>query len=376
MPQRRPSAHTILFVPDTSTDNLNRLNRQRISMSLEALIPGEIKDIRINKRKNVLAVDVHNRSALDALMKIKTLGDVNVHYVVPQSNDTTAGVVYDIDAAIIDSDLPILIQPATDGVTILHTRRLGSSNCVRLIFKGDSLPSHVKVGLFRHAVRPFIPKPLQCRRCQKIGHVSAVCRHSAVCPRCSESHDSDTCRATELKCPNCQGPHAASSKECPLLKKEQQILRKMVRDGSSHRDAATAIRRRRPRKRRSSSGIRERSRPAATPSTPPRPPPPTNPNIDKTIRTKSGYAAAASSGEVWPALPQTCQASEPQQGIRPLNSNVAAGDEMRERDSQVITMLRSLTNVMRLLLTNMDTPAARSALQVLDALTPVLETIV
>lgn len=107
-----------------------------------------------------------------------------------------------------------------------------------------------------------------------------------------------------------------------------------------------------------------------------RPPPPANPNIDKTIRTKSGYAAAASSGEVWPALPQTCQASEPQQGICPLNSNVAAGDEMRERDSQVITMLRSLTNVMRLLLTNMDTPAARSALQVLDALTPVLETIV
>lgn len=373
LPQRRPSAHTLLFMPDRPVDNLNRLNRQAVSVTLEALVPGEIKDIRINNRKNVLAIDVRNRSAINALMAVKLLGNINVHYLVPQDYETTAGVVYDIDTSISDSDLPILIKPATDGIALLQARRLGNSSCVKLDFKGDCLPSHVKVGHFRHVVRPFVPKPLQCRRCQRLGHVSAVCRNSTVCPRCSEQHDADTCRATELKCTNCQGSHAASSKDCPRLKKEQKILRKMARDGSSHRDASAAIRRHRSRKgksTKSSSGSREMTRPAVPP------PAPSVSNKSTNVSEKSNHGVDTSSSEEWPALPKTCQTPEPQHMTRHLQSNVAAVDHIRDKDLQVIAMLKSLTNVMRLLLTNMDTPAARSALQVLDTLTPVLESFV
>ncbi|KAH9361126.1 hypothetical protein HPB48_002988 [Haemaphysalis longicornis] len=68
------------------------------------------------------------------------------------------------------ADLPNLIKPATEGTTIKQVTRLGKSRCVKLVFQGDCIPAYVKVGHFRHAVRPFVPKPLQRHKCLKIGH--------------------------------------------------------------------------------------------------------------------------------------------------------------------------------------------------------------
>lgn len=55
---------------------MNRLNRQAISVRLEALVPSEITDVRIHTRKNILAVNVKNRSALDILSTVKVLGTI------------------------------------------------------------------------------------------------------------------------------------------------------------------------------------------------------------------------------------------------------------------------------------------------------------
>lgn len=48
---QRPDANTIIFVPLLPTVNMKLLNRQSVSMSLEALVPNEISDIRVNTRK-------------------------------------------------------------------------------------------------------------------------------------------------------------------------------------------------------------------------------------------------------------------------------------------------------------------------------------
>ncbi|XP_077506217.1 uncharacterized protein LOC144115649 [Amblyomma americanum] len=125
---RGAPAHTVLFTPETPIDNFNLLNRQATSVFLEARVPGVIKDVRIKSRRNLLAIDVTERSALESLATIKKIGDIPVRSLVLEDNGTTAGGIYDIDANIPDSDLPILIKPATNSIEITKVQRLGKSS--------------------------------------------------------------------------------------------------------------------------------------------------------------------------------------------------------------------------------------------------------
>lgn len=367
-PQRWP--HSILFVPQNATDNLRVLNRQALSVYLENTVPNEIKDVRINTRRNILAIDVMNPSALTILQHVTQLGNIKVRSIVPTNGATITGVIYDIDNEISNADLPILIKPASEHNVIVHVGRLGNSRCVRITFKGDCLPPYVKVGHFRHQVRPFIPRPMQCFNCQKIGHVKGVCRNSAVCPRCAEPHSEDNCSATTLKCPNCQGDHCASSKDCPQIKKEITILKQMVRDNSTHKEAAVKVRRRRRHRRRSSrrktSSFQEKSPRQASSSADVSSTPNTDVGREKTARSLST--------KEWPPLPRTRPPEEPQKKPPPVQQG-AVSEESRNTDEQVIALIRPLMNAIRVLLSNMHTPSARSALQVLDALSPVLATL-
>lgn len=115
---------------------------------------------------------------------------------------------------------------------------------MKVFFKGDCKPSHVKVVRFRHLVRTFEQKPLQSHQCFKLGHVKGVCPNSLWCPRCAEPRSVNTCQSTYLECGNCKGLHTALSKGCPRLKEDPVVLKQMVQDNSTHRDTAETVRRR------------------------------------------------------------------------------------------------------------------------------------
>lgn len=368
-PMRNSDANTILFMPVIPTGNMKRLNRQSVSMLPETVVPNEITDIRVNTRKNVLAVDVQHAGALSALRKVTDLDGMQVRSHIPLGSDVITGVIYDVDLAILNNDLPILVKAASDRDVIVDVYRLGNSRCVKIVFKGNGLPSHVKVGHFRHPVRPFIPKPLQCRKCMKIGHVSSVCENETVCPRCAEPHAADKCAATVMKCPNCHGSHEATSKDCPKIKTEMAILKEMARDHSSHREAAAKIRKRRSRRRHSSkkasASVMRMPCPQSPPPLPPRP-------LTSERPTKDKGTGKHTDTEAWPALPKRQPPAESlhADGSRPSRASPAG--ELTEQDRQVVTMVRSLMNTIRMLLKKLQTPTAESTLQILDALNPVL----
>lgn len=363
-PQHWP--HTVLFLPVDPTTNLRLLNRQVLSTLLEGIAPNEIKDVRINSRKNVMAVDVFHRSALQSLRNVTEIDKVQVRPQIATGGNGTVGVIYDVDISISSDDLPILIKPATEGTLIAHLTRLGNTRCVKLVFEGDCLPSHVKVGHVRHPVRPYIPKPLQCHKCFKIGHIKSVCANNAVCPRCAESHLEDACRATVLKCPNCGGSHEASSKDCPRVRKEFAVLKRMVRDHSTHREAAATLRRRRHRhrkaQRKTAQSNTTSSATTAAPST-------RSANMKDAAQAKK--MSSVDHPEEWPGLPSAQPATETPRMPPPSTPSPTTAPTTTD-DRQVIIMLRSLMDAMRVLLSNMKTPSAQSALQVLDALGPVL----
>ena len=64
---------------------------------------------------------------------------------------------------------------------------------------------------------------MRCYTCQKFGHTSSKCTATdQTCVRCGKHRHESAC---DLKCTNCEGEHAANSKECPRWKLESAIQR-------------------------------------------------------------------------------------------------------------------------------------------------------
>ena len=111
---------------------------------------------------------------------------------------------------------------------ILTRRGTVPTNNVILTFDGTDLPTEVNVGYVKVRVRPYIPAPMRCFRCQRFGHTKTNCRGKVVCGRCGEQdHEADSCSAEVLHCANCgtdQTPHSAFDRRCPVYEKEKEII--------------------------------------------------------------------------------------------------------------------------------------------------------
>ena len=88
------------------------------------------------------------------------------------------------------------------------------------------LPSELDLGHWgSYKVRPYVPEPLRCFRCQKFGHHQAQCTYKEICAICSKNHATSQCMEklkqkapVQARCANCKGGHHAWYAECPARK--------------------------------------------------------------------------------------------------------------------------------------------------------------
>ena len=107
----------------------------------------------------------------------------------------------------------------------------------KIKFVGQDLPQKIKVLGQNREVRPYVPKPLQCRQCCKFGHTHKVCQNKEICVVCgSEEHTTDW-NCPDTKCSNCGQPHHAKSKECPFYIYNTELKLLMSRTGMAVREA-------------------------------------------------------------------------------------------------------------------------------------------
>ncbi|GFY03547.1 putative RNA-directed DNA polymerase from transposon BS [Trichonephila clavipes] len=92
-----------------------------------------------------------------------------------------------------------------------------------LTFNSPNLPTSIKAGYLNCKIRPYIPNPLRCFKCQRFGHSQTSCRGQLTCSRCASVGHASTDCILEPKCFNCSQPHTADSKLCPIWKNEEQI---------------------------------------------------------------------------------------------------------------------------------------------------------
>ncbi|GFX55575.1 uncharacterized protein TNCV_268631 [Trichonephila clavipes] len=109
------------------------------------------------------------------------------------------------------------------------------------MLEGFSGQGVIQAGYLNCKIRPYIPNPLRCFKCQRFGHSQTSCRGQLTCSRCaSVEHSSKDC-TLKPKCFNCSQSHSSDSKLCPKWKIEKQIQEIKTNNNISYQEARKLI---------------------------------------------------------------------------------------------------------------------------------------
>ncbi|GFV06232.1 uncharacterized protein TNCV_3781791 [Trichonephila clavipes] len=108
-------------------------------------------------------------------------------------------------------------------ITIKRDSNIIPTKHIILTFNKPKLPTTVKAGYLNCKIRPYIPNPLRCFKCQRFGPSQTSCRGQLTCSRCASVRHSSTDCTLEPKCVNCTQSHPSDSKLCHKWKLEKQI---------------------------------------------------------------------------------------------------------------------------------------------------------
>lgn len=140
-----------------------------------------------------------------------------------------------VDTNIADEELVNALRAKC--ARVLTARRLGrSSETVRVVFEGTSLPEDVTIGSMHHKVHEYKTRAIQCRQCHKFGHTADLCRRGERCECCGGEHDSRDCHE-EPRCVNCKRS-GAKDPHCSARRRENDIARFRARHANATREDA------------------------------------------------------------------------------------------------------------------------------------------
>ncbi|XP_064475461.1 uncharacterized protein LOC135389328 [Ornithodoros turicata] len=193
-----------------------------------------------------LQIEVTTRQQSSALLSLNKISDISVTVTRHRTLNIVKGVIS--ESQLLDcSDTEIEEGLKDQGVVTARRivmRRDGKdipTKHIVLSFQLHRLPQTIKAGYLNCHVRPYIPNPRRCFKCQRFGHGSQVCRGQAICPKCAGmDHSAESC-ANEVRCSNCKGSHPVYSRSCPRWQEEKEVLKVKVTQNISYKDAKTQV---------------------------------------------------------------------------------------------------------------------------------------
>lgn len=142
------------------------------------------------------------------------------------------------------------IKRNLSGAVVVDVKRLKyvkneqkvDSLSVMIHFDAEKFPEKVYLGYLSYVVRPYIPPPIRCFKCQKFGHVAAVCNGKQRCARCGGEHEYRKCgHAVDPKCCNCGENHSAGYGGCKVRKDAVKAQNISVSEGVSYVEALKRV---------------------------------------------------------------------------------------------------------------------------------------
>ena len=195
------------------------------------VISGIVKPVSVKKLNNgTLLIEVDKKTYADNLLNMKFFTNIKIKSYAHSSLNSSKGVVRSSELSLCTLDeikSHLKTQAVTDvkRITFRRNDETISTDTYILTFGKPQIPKELKVGYNIVKVNPYIPNPLRCYNCQKFGHHEQKCLKSAVCKKCGESgsdHIELSCN-NPPKCANCNGAHAADSRDCMAWKREKEI---------------------------------------------------------------------------------------------------------------------------------------------------------
>lgn len=189
-----------------------------------------------------LLLELRDKTQYDNLSKLTAFGDIPVSVGPHRSMNTVRGVISDDD--LLELSESELLEGWQDQnvvkvqrITIRRDDKQIPTKHIIITFGNSNLPDSIETGYCKLRVRPYIPNPRRCFKCQRFGHGSQSCRGRATCAKCaSKEHLSESCTSA-ARCANCEGDHPAYSRSCPSWKKEKEIIELKVKFNLSFQEA-------------------------------------------------------------------------------------------------------------------------------------------
>ncbi|GBO40287.1 hypothetical protein AVEN_190981-1 [Araneus ventricosus] len=202
-------------------------------------------------RSGDLLIEVVTRKQAEQIIKLKSLDNIPVAVSAHATLNSSKGVVSCGELLNVPIE-EILKGFQPQGVTQVHrikirkNEQLIDTKHLILTFHSPRIPESVRAGYIKLKVRPYIPNPLRCFKCQRFGHSKASCRGTLTCARCAGAgHDSFNCTES-AKCVNCKGLHTSFSRLCSAWEFEKEVISEKVKKDISFLEARRLVKSRTP----------------------------------------------------------------------------------------------------------------------------------
>lgn len=220
-----------------------------VGKSVEDAAGGSIEGASTEAQGTRYTLRVRNQVQVNKLLKLSTLLDGTEVVVQLHPNLNVSRCVISCFEAIRMEEKDVLLGLISQGVIRVqritrkeHGKPVNTSALI-LTFNRSNFPSHVKIGVLRVATRPYYPNPLLCYGCVRYGHPRVRCPGPKRCLNCSADHElaEDEQCAAAAHCINCGGPHRPNNRQCPVYKKEVEVIRLKVDHNLTYPEARKRV---------------------------------------------------------------------------------------------------------------------------------------
>ena len=212
------------------------------------------KNIR-SKDKNTYIVEVTTFQQSRELPLLQKLNDKEVEITENQDMSQSKGLIYIYDYNLSDFESYRKNLMTLNGVTDAQKAtwiktRIADSHAVLISFRSQEPPNYVDIpGEQSYSrVYEYKKRPLHCKKCLEYGHSIKRCDSKVTrCKRCSDIHHIENqCDSQSPKCLQCSDPHVTATNECPVFRRESEILVIQDKEKVSRQQAAVIFNQRNP----------------------------------------------------------------------------------------------------------------------------------
>ena len=230
----------VLLTSLHETRLITSLNPCKMEICLKELC-GDIEKFEYLKSGSII-VTTKSIDQTKKLLKAKALPkyDMPIRVGVAWNRQLTYGKIYaeEFSHDTLDELLGYLKPHGVVGARKLFTDPAKSHVPLYVLTFVGTLPNHVILGSIKYNIDKYIPRPMRCRNCHRLGHTTKKCKSKETCKYCSTTqHSSENCNAVTKKCINCREEHDSYSTHCPKLLVEHKICQLTAERGISFTEA-------------------------------------------------------------------------------------------------------------------------------------------